>query len=113
MLHKYDLSVSRVLLRFVATVTGFAGVSLLVLFFYPLLGVSFFPCTDGGQFVINVKAPSGTCVELIEDYVKQVEDIVRQVVAKPDLGMIVSNIGIIIDFSAIYILNFAPHTAFI
>src|SRR5262249_40581954 len=113
MLHKYDLSVSRALLRPVATVTGLAGVSLLALSLYPLLGVSFFPRTDGGQFVINVKAPSGTRVELTEDYVKQVEDIVRQVVAKPDLGMIVSNIGITTDFSAIYTPNSAPHTAFV
>ena len=27
---------------------------------FPLLGLSFFPRTDAGQFVISVKAPSGT-----------------------------------------------------
>ena len=30
---------------------------------YPRLGLSFFPRTDAGQFVINVKAPSGTRLE--------------------------------------------------
>ena len=69
---------------------------------YPLLGVSFFPRTDPGQFVINLKAPTGTRVELTEDYVKKMEDIVRDVVPKDELQMIVSNIGITTDFSAIY-----------
>jgi hydrophobic/amphiphilic exporter-1 (mainly G- bacteria), HAE1 family len=63
--------------------------------------------------VINVKAPSGTRVELTEEYVKKVEAIVRQVVPPSDLGMIVSNIGITTDFSAIYTPNSAPHTAFV
>src|SRR5262249_21171412 len=113
LLRKYDLSVSKALLKPAATVTGLAGVSLLALSLYPLLGVSFFPRTDAGQFVINVKAPSGTRVELTEEYVKRVEETVRQVVPQPDLGMIVSNIGITTDFSAIYTPNSAPHTAFV
>ncbi|HLZ12231.1 MAG TPA: efflux RND transporter permease subunit [Candidatus Acidoferrum sp.] len=113
MLHKYDLSVNKALLRPVATVTGLAGVSLLALSLYPLLGVSFFPRTDAGQFVINVKAPSGTRVELTEEYVKKVEETVREVIPQSDLGMIVSNIGITTDFSAIYTPNSAPHTAFV
>jgi len=113
MLHKYDVSVNRGLLRPIATVTGLAGVSLLVLSLYPLLGVSFFPRTDAGQFVINVKAPSGTRVELTEEYVKKVEATVREVIPQSDLGMIVSNIGITTDFSAIYTPNSAPHTAFV
>ena len=113
MLHKYDVSVSKALLRPIATVTGLAGVSLLALSLYPLLGVSFFPRTDAGQFVINVKAPSGTRVELTEEYVKKVEATVREVIPQSDLGMIVSNIGITTDFSAIYTPNSAPHTAFV
>ena len=49
----------------------------------PFIGVSFFPRTDAGQFVINVKAPTGTRIEVTNDYMKQVEEIVRQVV-KPE-----------------------------
>src|SRR5262250_1584961 len=100
LLHKYDQTVSKVLLKPVATVMGLAGVSLLALSLYPLLGVSFFPRTDPGQFVINMKAPSGTRVELTQEYVKQMEDIIRQGVPKEELRIIVSNIGITPDFSA-------------
>jgi len=113
MLTRYDKSLSRALLRPAATVVGLAGVSLLSLSLYPLLSVAFFPRTDPGQFVINVKAPSGTRVELTENYVKQVEDIIRQVVPKNELQMVVSNIGITPDFSVIYTSNSAPHTAFV
>src|ERR1019366_6975595 len=94
MLGKYDRSLSSALLRPAGTVVGLAGVSLLCLSMYPLLGVAFFPRTDPGQFVINVKAPSGTRIELSEQYAKQVEDIVRKVVPENELGMVVSNIGI-------------------
>jgi hydrophobic/amphiphilic exporter-1 (mainly G- bacteria), HAE1 family len=109
----YDRSLSTGLLRPVGTVVGLAGVSLLCLSMYPLLGVAFFPRTDPGQFVINFKAPSGTRIELSEQYAKQVEDTVRKVVPENELGMIVSNIGITTDFSAIYTPNSAAHTGFV
>ncbi len=109
----YDHTLNRSLLRPVATTIGLAGISLLSLSLYPLLGVTFFPRTDPGQFVINVKAPSGTRIELSEKYVKQVEDDIREVVPANELSMIVSNIGLTTDFSAIYTPNSAPHTAFV
>jgi hydrophobic/amphiphilic exporter-1 (mainly G- bacteria), HAE1 family len=113
MLVSYDRTLNRSLLRPVATTLGLAGVSLLCLSLYPLMGLAFFPRTDPGQFVINVKAPSGTRVELNEQYIKDVEDTIRQVVPPNELEMIVSNIGITTDFSAIYTPNSAPHTAFV
>jgi len=113
MLGKYDRSLSTALLKPVGTVAGLAGVSMLCLAMYPLLGVAFFPRTDPGQFVINIKAPSGTRIELSEQYAKQIEDEIREVVPSNELGMIVSNIGITTDFSAIYTPNSAPHTGFV
>ncbi len=112
-LGKYDRTLATALLKPVATLVGLAGVSLLCLGLYPFLGVSFFPRTDPGQFVINLKAPSGTRVELTEDFVKQVEQIIRDVVPSNELQIVVSNIGITTDFSAIYTPNSAPHTAFV
>src|SRR6202790_496285 len=113
MLGKYDRTLSTALLKPAATAIGLAGISLLLLGLSPLLGVSFFPRTDPGQFVINLKAPSGTRVELTEEYVQQVEVIIRAVVPKNELEIVVSNIGITTDFSAIYTPNSAPHTAFV
>src|SRR5258708_12159617 len=110
---KYDRTLAASLLKPVNTVVGLVGVSLLCFSLYPFLGVSFFPRTDPGQFVINLKAPSGTRVELTDNYVKQVERISHQVVAANELQIIVSNIGITTDFSAIYTPNSASHTAFV
>ena len=110
---EYDRTLAKSLLKPAATTLGLAGVSLLCLGLYPLLGISFFPRTDPGQFVINLKAPSGTRIELTQDYVARVENDIRQVVPVKDLGMIVSNIGVTPGFSAIYTPNSAPNTAFI
>lgn len=84
------------------------AVSLLL---FPFLGVAFFPRTDAGQFVINVKAPSGTRVEITDEEVSRVENLIRQTVPPKDLHLIVSNIGVIPGFSSIYTSNAGPHTA--
>src|SRR4029079_9979724 len=77
------------------------------------LGLSFFPRTDAGQFVINLKAPSGTRLAVTEGAVTKVEQLGRDVARPHDLGMIVSNIGATPDFSAIYTTTSAMHTAFV
>ena len=109
----YDNSVARALIRPAATTLGLVGVALLSLCLYPLVGVAYFPRTDPGQFVINLKAPSGTRLELTQQDVKRVEDEIRRVVPPNELSMIVSNIGVTPGFSAIYTPNSAQHTAFI
>lgn len=109
----YDHTLGRALLRPAATTLGLVGVSLLCFSLYPLVGVAYFPRTDPGQFVINLKAPSGTRLELTESYVKQVEDLIRKSVPPNELGMIVSNIGVTPGFSSIYTPNSGQHTAFI
>ena len=109
----YDISVRQSLLRPVAVVVGVLGVFLFSLGLYPLLGFSFFPRTDPGQFLINVKAPSGTRIELTDAYIARVEQDIRKVIPEKDLGMIVSNIGTAPGFSSIYSSNSGPHTAFV
>jgi multidrug efflux pump subunit AcrB len=79
----------------------------------PFLGRAYFPRTDPGQFVISVKAPTGTRIELTDQYIARVEQDVRDVVAPKDLNMIVSNIGITPDLSAIYTSNSGMHTGFV
>jgi multidrug efflux pump subunit AcrB len=57
--------------------------------------------------------PSGTRIESSDAYIARVEDEVRKVVSPHDLGMIVSNIGITPDLSAIYTSNSSMDTAFV
>jgi hydrophobic/amphiphilic exporter-1 (mainly G- bacteria), HAE1 family len=113
LLEAYDRWVSKALDRPKEVVWGFLGIFVLSFALYPLVGVSFFPRTDAGQFVINVKAPTGTRIEVTEQYIKKVEDIVRQVVRPGDLNAIVSNIGVTPDLSSLSTPNAAMHTAFV
>jgi hydrophobic/amphiphilic exporter-1 (mainly G- bacteria), HAE1 family len=113
MLEGYDHWLQKVLDRPKGVLLGFAGVFLLTFFLYPLVGLSFFPRTDAGQFVINVKAPTGTRIEMTEGYIKTVEDIVRQVIPPRELNTVVSNIGVMSDLSALFTSNSGMHTAFV
>ena len=76
-----------------ATVLGLFALFLLSLGVFPFIGVAYFPRTDPGQFVVNLKAPTGTRIETTERFVKRVEDIIREEVPK-DLDVIVANIGV-------------------
>ena len=60
-----------------------------------------------------MKAPPGTRLELTDQYCARIENIIRQVVPPSDLNMIVSNIGVYPDLSAIYTTNTAMDNAFI
>jgi len=113
MLDVYEKWVAKALEHPREVVIGFVAMFLLSFLLYPFIGVSFFPRTDAGQFVINVKAPTGTRVELTERYVKSVEAIVKQVVKPEDLDTVVSNIGVMADLSALFTPNAAMHTAFV
>jgi multidrug efflux pump subunit AcrB len=110
MLGRYEAGLRRSLFHPFLTVLGLVAMFLVSLLLYPKIGVAYFPRTDPGQFYINLKAPSGTRLEVNEKFVQQVEQICREEVAK-DLDLIVSNIGITQDFSAIYNPNTAQHTA--
>jgi multidrug efflux pump subunit AcrB len=80
---------------------------------YPKLGLAFFPRTDAGMFSINVKAPTGTRIEVTEDEIAKVEKIVREIIPQEELGTLLSNIGVTPGFSSIYTSNSASHTAFV
>jgi multidrug efflux pump subunit AcrB len=111
MLDGYERWVRKALQYPRETVIGFAVLFLLCFLLIPFIGVSFFPRTDAGQFVINVKAPTGTRIELTEGYVAKVEDIIRQVVPPKELNTIVSNIGLQADLSSLFSPNSSMNTA--
>ncbi len=113
MLGHYDRAVGVALVRPVATVLGITGIFIFSMALYPMIGKSYFTRTDPGQFVINLKAPSGTRLEITDQMVGQVEDLIRSVVPKKDLKIIVSNIGLTPGFSSILNPNSCPSTAFV
>jgi multidrug efflux pump subunit AcrB len=110
---KYEKAIAICLDRPVLIVVVFSLFVVCSFALYPFLGKAFFPRTDPGQFVVNVKVPAGTRIEVTDDYIAKMEQDIRRVVSPEDLNMIVSNIGITPDLSAIYTSNSGMHTAFI
>jgi multidrug efflux pump subunit AcrB len=107
----YERRVRTALLGPRLVIAGITGLFLVSLVLYPFLGVAFFPRTDAGQFVINLKSPTGSRIERTSADVDRVEALVRKVVAPADLDLIASNIGVQPGFSSIYTSNAGPHTA--
>ena len=113
LLRGYERGVAFSLRRPGVVVGGTVLVIAISVVLYPFMGKAFFPRTDPGQFVVNVKVPPGTRIEVTDEYVARMEDDIRKVVSPDDMNMIVSNIGITPDLSAIYTSNSGMHTAFI
>ena len=107
----YEYWVRRALVRPGLTVAALAGVFLVSLAIYPFLGLAFFPRTDAGQFTINLKVPTGTRMEVTDQYVAKVENLIRQTIDPKDFKLVVSNIGVVPDFSSLYTTNAGPYTA--
>jgi multidrug efflux pump subunit AcrB len=107
----YEHWVRRAVVRPGVTVAILSGVFLASLAIYPLLGLAFFPKTDAGQFTINLKVPTGTRIEIANEYVAKVEDLIRHEIEPKDFKRIVSNIGVVPDFSSLYTTNSGPYTA--
>jgi len=107
----YERSVRRALQRPGLTVVLLSGLFFVSLAIYPLLGLAFFPKTDAGQFTINLKVPTGTRIEMTDQYMAKVEDLIRHQVEAKDLKRIVTNIGVVPDFSSLYTTNSGPYTA--
>jgi len=114
LLDLYERWVTRALVRPGRTVGWIlGGIAVVLIAVFPFVGTAYFPRTDPGQFVINVKAPSGSRLEVSNQYIARVEQDIRQVMAPNDLDMIVSNIGITPDLSAMYTSNSSMDTAFV
>jgi hydrophobic/amphiphilic exporter-1 (mainly G- bacteria), HAE1 family len=112
-LDRFDRVQAFALARPAATVIGILGLFCLSFTLLPTLGFAYFPRTDPGQFIINLKAATGTRIEITEQEVAKTEDLIRKIVLPHDLRLIVSNIGVTPDLSSIYTTNSSTHTAYV
>ena len=60
----------------------------------PWLGQDFFPSVDAGQFIIHVRAHTGTRIEETAALCDQVEQTIREQIPANELATIVDNIGL-------------------
>ena len=84
--------------RLVSLRKAFVPVFLIVCLFafalIPFLGQDFFPSTDSGQFILHVRAKTGTRVEETARLVDEVEKGIRQTIPPAEVNNILDNIGL-------------------
>jgi multidrug efflux pump subunit AcrB len=60
----------------------------------PLLGQNFFPNTDSGQFILNLRAKTGTRIEETARLCDLVEDSIRRQIPAAEVNNVLDNIGL-------------------
>jgi multidrug efflux pump subunit AcrB len=102
------LSYSSLLTRLVSSrkvfVPGFLVICLCAFVLIPFLGQDFFPDTDSGQFILHVRAKTGTRIEETARLADLVETSIRKTIPPNEVDNVLDNIGL--PFSPInYIYN--------
>src|SRR6201997_2285580 len=77
-----------------AFVPCFLVVCLLAFALVPFLGQDFFPDTDSGQFILHVRAKTGTRIEETARLVDLVEGSIRQTIPSSEMDNILDNVGL-------------------
>ncbi|HZR80280.1 MAG TPA: efflux RND transporter permease subunit [Candidatus Binatia bacterium] len=110
---RYERVLVRALDHKVAVIAAIMVVFAVALTGYPRLGTELFPRTDAGQFIIHLRTPPGSRIEVTEHLAARVEDIVRKQIPAKSLDRVVSNLGLAPGFSAIYSPNAASDSGFV
>jgi multidrug efflux pump subunit AcrB len=92
------------------TIAGLFLASLTMLFG---IGREFFPQIDAGQMTLYVRAPSGTNLEATEKRIADVEHFLEKNIPADERRMIISEIGLVPDWSAAYTANSGSQDAII
>jgi multidrug efflux pump subunit AcrB len=90
-----------------------AALFILSMAIFALIGTELFPQTDAGQFTVKVRATTGLRVEKTEELIARIENAIGVVVPENERKMIISNIGVLLDWPAAYTPNSGPQDAFI
>ena len=77
------------------------------------LGTELFPQTDSGQLTIQVRATSGLRIEKTEELIAGIEKAIQKAIPEDERKILISNIGVLLDWPAAYTPNSGPADAFI
>lgn len=89
-----------------------------VLFLFSLhlftrMGTELFPQTDAGQFMVKVRGQTGLRIERSEALVAEVERVINETIPEDERKIVISNIGVLLDWPAAYTPNSGPQDAFV
>lgn len=77
------------------------------------IGSEYFPSDDTGAFIISVRLPVGSRIELTDAYMAKLDAAIRRIIPKKDIVHIVANEGIRIGWAAMYTTNLWTHMSFV
>jgi len=90
----YELLLERFIERRFVFVPVFILLCVTALTLVPFLGQDFFPDTDSGQFILHVRAKTGTRIEETARLCDEVEKSIRGTIPASEMDNIVDNIGL-------------------
>src|SRR5438874_2505698 len=110
---RYTHALDRVLQLRWRALAATAGLFIWSMLIFKLIGTELFPQSDAGQFTVHVRGMTGLRVEKTEQLISEVEKAVQAAVLERDRKMVISNIGVLLDWPAAYTPNSGPQDAFI
>jgi CzcA family heavy metal efflux pump len=92
--HAYHRALVALVARRAWFIPGFLVTCISVFVLLPWLGQDFFPNTDSGQFILHMRAKSGTRIEETARLADLVEASIRQIIPPREMDTITDNIGL-------------------
>lgn len=124
--HWFGTGFSRMISMRWLVVAGSGAALALAVFLLSQTGTELFPQVDSNQFTIYVRLPSGTRIERTEETIAEIEQLLMDEMGQPDaeypkvekfadsnLRILISNIGVLMDWPAAYTPNTGPMDAFV
>src|SRR5262249_46477494 len=78
----------------------------------PLIGTELFPKADAGSFQLDMRLPTGTRIELTQEFADKVQAKLREWIPPSDLKMVISNAGVYFGYPAAYTPNSGSQDVF-
>jgi CzcA family heavy metal efflux pump len=99
----YQLLLTTAVHRRAIFIPGFLLICLSAFLLVPWLGQNFFPDSDNGQFILHIRAQSGTRIEETARISDLIENSIRQQIPSQEVDNILDNIGL--PYSAINFMH--------
>ena len=90
----YQILLTRLVFARKFFVPAFLGVCLCGFLLLPFLGQDFFPSTDSGEFILHMRAKTGTRIEETARLADQIETSIRRKIPGKEVNNILDNLGL-------------------
>ena len=101
--HAYRDALTLLVQRRALFIPGFMLCCVATFLLVPWLGQDFFPNTDSGQFILHMRAKTGTRIEETARLADLAEDVIRHSIPPREMDTILDNIGLPLNHPLIFI----------